>query len=102
MTHEVQPSESVHLNSSPSFMIKTIRRVDVLPRDAFEPRTALVRPPALYQTAIWPVDLAQGHVIGRREKNGGRPGQCLCREVRGHGPLTTHVKTGLTHPVSSQ
>ena len=59
-------------------------------------------PPSLYQTAIWPVDWTQGQVIGRREKNGGRLGQCLWGKVRGYGPLTTHVKAWLTHPASSK
>lgn len=31
-----------------------------------------VYPSVLYQTAIWPVDWTQGHVIGWCEKNGGR------------------------------
>lgn len=59
-----------------------------------------VYPSILYQTAIWPVDWTQGHVIGWCEKNGGRQGQCLWGKVRGYGPLTTHVKAWLTHPAS--
>lgn len=56
-----------------------------------------VYPSVLYQTAIWPMDWTQGHVIGWCEKNGGRLGQCLWGKVRGYGPLTTHVKAWLTH-----
>lgn len=61
-----------------------------------------VYPSVLYQTAIWPVDWTQGHLIGWCEKNGGRLGQCLWGKVRGYGLLTTHVKAWLTHPASPE
>lgn len=59
-------------------------------------------PSVFYQKAIWPVNWTQGHEIGWCKKNGGRLGQCLWSEVTGQGPLTTHIKAGLTHPASSE